>query len=98
MSDEQKRMLAIVGIVVVLLVAGWFGWRATVAASANGGYKPAPVLSRSDQIKDAEKNVAVVQSNPNLSDQAKAVAIGMIRAHEPGGGAAGPNAGSTAKH
>jgi len=86
MNDDQKQMLAIVGIIVVVVLAGWFGWRATTSANSNGGYKPAPILSREQQIADAEKNVRTVQSNPNLSDQAKQIAIGMIRAHEPGGG------------
>jgi len=83
MSDSKKQTLVIVGIIGVVLLAGWLGWRVTTSVNPNGGYKPAPILTREQQIADAEKNVKFVQSNPNMSDKAKQIAIGMIRAHEP---------------
>ena len=89
MNDGKKQILIITGIIGVVLLAVWLGWRATMLANPNGGYKPLPTLSREQQIADAEEKVKSVQSDPRLSDQAKQIAIGMIRAHEPAGGAKG---------
>jgi|SwirhisoilCB3_FD_contig_31_17137123_length_468_multi_4_in_0_out_0_1 hypothetical protein len=83
MNAGQKQMLAIVGLIGAVVLAVWLGWRGATSANSNGGFKPAPVLSRAQQIADAEKNVKFVTSDPNMSDQAKQIAIGMIRAHEP---------------
>ena len=86
MNDSKKQKLTIVGIIGAILLAGLLGWRSVTSVNPNGGYKPAPILTPAQQIADAEKNVKWVQSNPNMNDQAKKIAIGMIRAHEPKGG------------
>jgi len=87
MNAGQKQMLVVVGLIGAVVLVVWLGWRGTMSANSNGGFKPAPTLSRAQQTADAEKNVKYVQSDPNMSDQAKQIAIGMIRAHEPAGGA-----------
>jgi hypothetical protein len=89
MNDGKKQILVIAGIIGAVVLAVWFGWWGTMSANPNGGYKTLPILSREQQIADAEEKVKSVQSDPRLSDQAKQIAIGMIRAHEPAGGAKG---------
>jgi len=82
-------MLAVVGLIGAVVLVVWLGWRGVMSANPNGGYKPTPLLSPAQQIADAEKNVKFVQTDPNMSDQAKQIAIGMIRAHEPKAAAKG---------
>jgi len=89
MNDGKKQILVIVGIIGAVLLVVWLGWLGTMSANPNGGYKTLPTLSRAQQIADAEKNIKSVESNPNMSEQYKQITIGMIRAHEPAGGAKG---------
>ena len=89
MNDGQKQILAIVVIIGVLLLAVWLGWRGATSVNPSGGFKPAPMLTPAQQIANSEQSVKYVQTDPNMSDQAKQIAIGMIRAHEPKGGAKG---------
>ena len=53
MNAGQKQMLAIVGLIGVVLLAVWLGWRGATSANSNGGFKPAPILSPAQQIANS---------------------------------------------
>jgi len=79
-------LFALIGVTSVRFLGGTSASKlnsvAATRAMESGGYKAAPIMDAAQ----AEAQVRQVQAIPNLSQQAKNTAIGMIRGHEPGGG------------
>jgi len=71
-------------LISVIVLAGIISWRAVNAVNANGGFKPAPILTPAQQTADIENTVKQVESNPKMPEEAKQNVIAMLRSREPG--------------
>ena len=82
-----KGPLGKILLIAVIVFAGVISWRAVTGINDNGGYKPAHIQTPAQQAAEIEKNVTLVESNPQMPEETKRGLIGMLRAHEPGNSA-----------
>ena len=78
-----KGPIGAVVLILVIVLAGYFGWRTVNAVNDNSGFKPAPIMTPAQQTADIENSVKLVESNPRMPDDAKQRVIAMLRSHEP---------------
>jgi len=82
-EDRRGLILKIGGVVAIVAIAGVFSKMSCDRVTDNSGFQPGRVLSQEERRARIDNEIARIQSNPQLSPQGKAMAIGMLKGREP---------------